>query len=193
MRLSSLALAVLLLSLGTQSGGASTLGVYFDSQAQICDATIPIFTQDTWYVCARLYGDAGEDGMTAAEFRIIGFPSGWLVSQVPSPVVPNVALGDPFGSGAQIAYTTCQPGPVVVLYTFTVFAMSSVSEVRLTTRAHEHPSAPHFDCPALTLCDAPVYGRICVEGLSACINAASTCCVLPVAPAQWTGMKALYR
>ena len=177
---------------------ASSIGVYFDREATTCEASIPIYTEFTWYHIVRLGGDALEDGFTAAEYRQTGTPTGWIVSVVSNPFA-SLTLGSPLTDGALIAFQTCQNGPngIVLLATVTGFATSEVSDAELQIEAHTSPSNPNFQCPSPNLlnCSAPLFTRICVAGSDAVINRLHSrlCLDLAVQPSSWTGVKSLYQ
>jgi len=53
------------------------------------------------------------------------------------------------------------------------------------------PQDPMFDCPMITLCDSPVFTRMCVAGGTAIVNPSGECTVA-VEAASWSGIKSLY-
>jgi hypothetical protein len=67
MRHALIALIAVLLAVG--SAPASSIGVYFDQAATLCEASIPIYTQFTWYHCARLDGFLEEDSQARSTSR----------------------------------------------------------------------------------------------------------------------------
>src|SRR5262245_18449854 len=106
--------------------GNGTIAVFSTQDASSQCIVVPSPpTQITFYVCARLEG-ASAPGMTGAEFRVETdhpIPPGFL-SVTRSPLA-NVDLGTlivgpgEFG-GVNIAFPSCQAGPVVLLYSVNV-------------------------------------------------------------------------
>jgi len=119
----------------------------------------------------------GPGGITGAEFGVTGFegltgfpPSGsYLVTSTPNPS-SGISLGDPITGGTNIAFSTCQTSSAVLLYTLHVvnFSDSQLRPLRIVAR--QPPSNPSFNCPLITLCDAPVYTAQCAGGGTAYLN-----------------------
>lgn len=168
---------------------AQSIGVYFDTAATDCDATIQANTPGTFYLIARLEGSFS-NGMTGAEFRVTGLPAGWFITNAfPCPCIPELP-GNPYAEGVMIGFASCQPGPLVLLFGTTYFATSAPPDVRLRVTSHSTPSNPNFPCPLLVHCDAPVFTRECVAGGEAIINGPP--CTVGVAPRSWSSIKGLY-
>src|SRR5262245_541299 len=104
------------------TAGLCSLGLLFTPQpsiasrieiARAADATscympvIPRGGSGTAYIYAVLGGDAADDGITGAEFRVTGMPPEMMVSVTPSPL-SNLNLGNPFQNGCNIAFPSCQ-------------------------------------------------------------------------------------
>lgn len=136
------------------------IGVYASMDATQCVLTVPAGTPRTFYVLARLGGIAA-NGITGAEFRLTGLPSNWLATVTPNPAAHST-LGNPLdGEGAQIAFPVCQ-GPVL-LYTITVLHAGDTGMYDVAVTRRTHPSDPNFPCAFVTLCDAPVFTKVCVS------------------------------
>jgi hypothetical protein len=168
---------------------ASSIGIFFAADASDCDATHASFSSLEMYVIALLSGDAAVDGITGAEFRLDGVPSDWFHSVTYNPAA-SVSLGNPLTGGCNIGFPTCQPGPMVLLYTINSFATTSVSNLTYHIDRHTNPTNPFFQCPLLVLCDVPVYSKICVTGGTAFVNGGS--CTVGVKPASWSQIKSMY-
>jgi hypothetical protein len=169
---------------------AQSIGIYFDPQAANCSANIPANTPGTLYFIARLGGSAA-NGIAGAEFRGQGFPAGWFSNPLPGgPGIPEVP--DPFSAeGARIAFP-CQTGSagLVVLAAVGYFATSLVSNHYIAVVSHNPPSDPSLQCPALALCDAPVFTLLCAAGGQAIINGPP--CTVSTVQASWTRIRGLY-
>lgn len=126
---------------------------------------IPPGGSGTAYIHAWLGGPTS-GGITGAEFRIVGMPPEMIVSVTPNPAA-NIFLGNPFGGGCNIAFPLCQTGTngVVLLYTVNLSVPpTGVPHYVLEVQRHTPPSGPSFECPLVTLCDAPVFTNVCVSG-----------------------------
>ena len=188
MKVRIIASLVLALMFAVGSASASSIGVYFAGDGSDCDATAAPFTPLGWYVLAHLYGDAGIDGLTGAEFRVSGVPGAWFHTITANPAA-NTVLGNLF-SGTNVAFPGCMPGPWVLLYTVSTFPTAPSGPMTWQVLAHSVPSSPLFNCPLIVFCDAPVYSKICVPGGEAFVNGGP--CTVGVAPATWSEVKSLF-
>jgi hypothetical protein len=137
--------------------------------------------------------DGAITGITGAEFRITGLPAGWTAFATPAPDA-STSLGDPLdGSGANIAFATCQTSTCRVLDSILVFPTTVVGETFLSIRPRTPPTNPAFNCPRFVLCDAPVYSSLCVPGGVFCINVTSGRCQIGMESTAWSAVKAFYR
>ena len=184
-----LLISTLMIGLLTGSAVASSIGIFFSADGSDCDATVLENTAVTWYICAVLGGDAGGSGITGAEFRQDGTPAGWFMTPAYSPAA-NVSIGLPTTGGCNLAFPDCKSGGIVLLYTVSGFATTSVSDMRLQIHRHTNPSNPHFPCPLLVLCDGPTYTKICVPGGEAIINGPP--CTVGIQQKSWGAVKSLY-
>ena len=187
----------------------STIGVYLDDAGTLCDGTSTggITVGSVW---VNLSG-AAAGGITGAEFRVDNSMKQFTTVGVSVDPGATVVLGDPFNAdprgpatltGTNIAYATCQTGPRVRLMTFTLIENSPTSDIELTVMRHAEPSNFTFDCPLLTLCDAPAFTKVCVGGQAdsvhwrATLNAntvqAADCAAVGVSATSWSQVKALY-
>ena len=176
---------------------AGAIQLAFDAEGQRNCGEIPVGTASTLYVVALTAGPT-QSGITGAELRVEGIPAGWVATATNPP--SNIALGDPLGAvGGNMAYRSCQSplSGTALLYTISVFATTSVTDHAVAITARTPPSNENFDCPAVTLCDDPVYTIACMAGSQARINqSAGTICdrsPLAVESKAWAAMRDLYR
>ena len=184
-------IATLVLALGlAASASAQSIGVYWDQAGATCSTTQPAGTQGTMYILATL-GGATVGGITGAEFRVDNFPASWFANTAPAPAA-NVTIGQPLTGGCNIAFPTCQPGAggVVLLYSVTYFAIDLQPTRVVSVLRHSTPSNINFQCPLVTLCDPPVYTKVCVTGGQGIINGGN--CTVAVEQRSWSGVKSLY-
>lgn len=169
--LSRASVVVILSCFSPVAASASSISVYFSTDGTMRCAPVVPNAPVTWYILAVLGGDAAAGGITGAELRQTGTPEGWAMVATPAPAA-TLVMGDPLADGAQIAFSACQLGGpgLVLLYTVSGMAPSSVPCTPLSVWSHRNPSNPTFSCPLLVLCDAPVYTKICATGGDAWIN-----------------------
>ena len=184
----------------------TTIGVYVDAAGTQCTGTTSggVIVGSVW---VNLAG-AAAGGITGAEFRIENtHRSETTVGISPDPNA-TIVLGDPFNlAGMNIAYEFCQTGPRVRLLTFTLTENVAVTDVELLLTQHYRPSNPSFGvCPLVTLCDGPVYTKVCV-GMADSVHwravidqsVVPTAACVPVSyplglePSTWGQVKQLYR
>ena len=136
-------------------------------------------TPPTLKVYAVLEG-ASAQGITGVEFAVrMGpdvFPDvGYIMFEIPAPGA-TVTLGsaftppDPERRGMNITWDTCQTGDqgrrlletIVVIPTVPCGPSQRPPEFQMTVSQHSHPSNIYFRCPLFTLCDGPVYTKVCL-------------------------------
>jgi hypothetical protein len=200
------------------------IGLFGDAAGTNCCITA-VGAPATAFIIAKLEG-ATQNGITGAEYRIEiaqengSAPTGYFFSYAAAPG-NSVALGDPIDqlpqdatnpSGANIAWATCQPdpvGPQVTLGTLTIINFGAGTPFYARTKQKNPPSNPATgDCPALVLCDAPVFTVVCTTvqtqnnmntegiGFVSKVNLACTpnpCGPVAVAENTWSGVKELFR
>jgi hypothetical protein len=188
MKLRAIALA-LLVTFAAGAASAASIGIYFDAAGTDCDYTVGMYQPVNFWVLAQI-GGTSADGITGAEFRILNWPGSWFGNVTANPAA-NTVLGN-LWTGTNIAFSACQPGSsgLVLLYSVAGLATSVVGETYLTVAQHFTPSNPSFQCPLFTLCDAPVYTKVCVSGGTAILNGRP--CVIGVQPTSWSQVKSLY-
>lgn len=156
-----------------------------------CGVEMPLFTSTTIKVWVCAEGPIA-DGLTTAELRIQGLPSGWLKTVRPNPAAA-VVDGDLFGDGVRIVFPACQPGVGQYLELFAVDILPTdfQTDVLLAVAATNPPSDPNFPCPFVTKCDA-TFSKFCVNGFGAWINPREHGCPLAVENRTWGQVKSLY-
>jgi len=191
MKVRVIASLVMALCLSVGSASASSIGVYFAADGSDCDADgvvpfAPFFT----YVVGVLGGDAASTGLSGAEFRLDGIDPAWFNTITPNPI-SNLALGNPTTGGCNIAFPGCMRGPNVLLYTIQSLALAPVAGRVLAIRQHTVPSNPNFLCSLVTLCDGPVFTKLCVSGGEAFLNLQRPCTV-GVEQKSWSQVKSMF-
>ncbi len=179
---------LLSLTLAASMASAQSIGLFGDPSGASCNLVVNPGVAGTGFLIAIPGGPV--TGITGAEFRVAGLPGGWFAISTPNPA-SNLSLGDPFTTGANIAFPTCQAGGPVTLYTVTLIATSVVTDGLFEVVAKTPPSNPNFDCPLVTLCDAPAFTKVCVGGGAAFLNSSNECTVA-VEETSWSRLKALY-
>ena len=176
------------------AGRCQSIGIFADSG---CETTCINMTSSSFfqfYVKADLAGF----GMSGASFRIEGLPNVVFVQ----PVFDLPCFDCPCGfNGCSNPFTTpgidmswlgwCQSGPCLPLFRVLVFAGTPPQDTVLRVVGRTPPLDPMFDCPMITLCDSPVFTRMCVAGGTAILNPSGECAVA-VEAASWSGIKSLY-
>jgi hypothetical protein len=101
-------------------------------------------------------------------------------------------FGNPISGGCNIAFPSCQlgSGGVVLFYTVNYFAADFQADRRVTVLRHSMPSNLLFQCPLMTLCDAPTFTKVCVTGGQGIINGAP--CTVAVEQRSWSSVKNLF-
>ncbi len=206
---------------GYPPGTETTIAVYTNVEGTECagETTNGMLTGSIW---VNLAG-AAAGGITGAEYRVLadgfGFytdPVLFSISFSPNPdAVLN--LGDPFHGGTNTVFNACQSPRRVRIGTFLLIEPTP-EPIALYVREHESPSNYVFCCPLVTLCDGPVFTKVCATGISndhdydpdeilfAGVNmkrdgwaGAGRCPIQPfgsptgVTEATWTTLKSLYR
>jgi len=242
MRTRILALLLILCFASTASASNGEIGLFFDAQGSLCSKSVGCNESVTLYVYGVLEG-ASASGIGSAEYALrIGpdqqIDAGWMFEETWSPQA-NIVLGSAVfpldigvgglerdlqyrGRGVNVAFPTCQTGSngMVLLQTILVFNNGcNVGELPLLVTAHDTASSQFFQCPTFTLCDAPVFTKVCLgTNLTTCRNpkppyrfnatcstsggavvnpsnsgAASPCPTTAVEAMAWGGVKNLYR
>lgn len=189
MRFASLAAVALILSAAPARG--STIGVFFAPDGSDPDVNVTPFVPFFTYILAVLGGDAAAAGITGAEFRCDGFDPAWFNTVTPNPS-SNLSIGNPIAGGANIAFPSCQSAGLngtVHLYVIQSVALAPVTPRFVSIRPHGVPTNSNYPCALVTLCDTPVFTKLCVFGGTGCINRD---CGFAVRQTSWTEVKSLY-
>ena len=172
---------------------ARKLGVYFDAEGTMCAGTIRPGTPAEVYIIGKV---GGTEGMTGATLRFSGAPPTWVLYPVANPLI--LAIGNPFGDGAVLAFPACQSSSGdgnVLLYTVLVLANEDISDVYFSLGARVPLINPSFNCPTVVHCDIPVYTQSCVEAEPCRINATRKppCALVAVDEQSWSAVKSIFR
>ena len=164
-RIEALVLVLAAAVLAPQGAAAQWIGLTDASGA--CAFELHPFVQLT--LSARAILSDRTPAITGAEFAVRGLPRGqFFLSMTVNPVASTVVIGDPFAGGCNIALPRCEAGPrSVELFSVTLISLSdSPPDMMLEIGPRDTPSNPNFNCPLVTLCDAPAFTPVCVGGLS---------------------------
>ena len=113
---------------------AQSIGVFTDPTATSCGFQVQPFVPTYFHIVAAI-GPQACAGIQGAEFRIDGFPAGWIAVPIADPRLPiGPDPGNPFEEGTQLTFLSCQTSErgLVPLLTLFVLPTSSVSEQVLT-------------------------------------------------------------
>lgn len=194
MKFGKFLLFALTLSLGVGTAFGQAIDLFTDLAGTACEANMAPGTTPSLFIQARTGGLAA-DGLTGAEFWIQNWPTGWLTVVTPNPA-SGVAIGNPFATAepfrANIAFPTCQAGPMVLLYSVTVIPTSIVPATHLKVVVANPPSNVVYTTPIFTLCDPPLFTAIPVAGGEFFINDTPGRCAVGVEEATWSQVKGLY-
>ncbi len=180
----------------------STIGVYVDAAGTQCTGTTTggVVMGSIWVDLAG----AAAGGFTSAEFRVDNSQRENNIVSMSTDPGAIIVVGDAFNAaGTNIAYASCQTGPRVRLATFTLIETVSASDIWLTVTQKYTPTNWTFDCPLLTLCDGPVFTKVCVGErnhsvhwsavLNPSIGISADCAPVSVSNTSWSQVKGLYR
>ncbi|UCE02078.1 MAG: hypothetical protein JSW67_12575 [Candidatus Latescibacterota bacterium] len=189
-----LAMSPLLVAVAHQAAaeGNGLLGIYFDDRAGECETTASPGQARTAYVVFTPDGDT-RGGVTGASFRItVENGDGFLFHSEVS--IPPIQVGDALGPGTVVAGGECLTGLTVPIMRFQAQALGGGTDVILRIEAHEDPKVSGLPCPLMTLCDGPIYTKICVQTGRAVINpSGAVACGSSSESTDWGRVKALYR
>jgi hypothetical protein len=222
----------------TAQAGDGNLRISFEPG--VCQGFIPCGQTRQIYVYAILEG-ATAGGLTGVEYSLqVGVDGnsdpGWTFHETFAP--NTVALGtggfsppDQYavtprrnvGRGVNVAWAECQTGENGMLLVETVEVTNtgcSEAQLSLVVGSHDTPGNTFFRCPLATLCNGPIYSKVCLgENVESCANPdrehaqptycstsgraiinptpgsglRSPCLITAVAPATWGSVKDLYR
>lgn len=180
----------LVLALIAPSASAQSIWLFFDPTCGMCSGWMGQGQVTVAWIKVAHFGAA--TSLSGADFRIEGLPDEWIALHEPDPA-SSLSTGDPFdGAGASITFSDCRTGVCVNLYRVTIVPMSSESDIVLTVKGRSDD--PLFDCPTISLCDAPASTRICVRGEQSFINVESIVCPPAAVEGEtWSALKAFYR
>ena len=141
-KLSIAALLIIALSTGAVSH-EGLISPFTDLNGNDCDVTFtPFFSYDVYILYSR--GDAGPNGITAAQFKLQLPPSGLTIQEfVPSPAV-SATTGN-IGVGILLEFASCTGGGMDYLLLGTVTVVAFVNEfmiLRIVTAEDVVPENP---------------------------------------------------
>ena len=198
------------------------IGIYFDQDAALCQGSIPCGNVGTIYVYGLLQGSSGS-GLTGAEYLVTPNSAALWTDYLFNESFPLGAtnVGNAFGptaTGLNLAWASCQTGDgtKVLLETVQVLNLGCTgTEYKMTVTKKASASNQFFQCPLFTLCDDPVFTKVCLgSNIRTCQNPEppfpnnATCsssgtaylnpapgrsCTVAVANGTWSSMKGLYR
>lgn len=186
--------AGLVSSAHAQSSGV--LGIYFDDRASKCSDTFSIGQSRTLWVMLLPEGDT-RGGITTAEFRIVtSGASGYSFSTpvVALPTSNSFAFGNAFKEGMSVASPNCETRQPLPIVRFTVTNMSGGRDATLEIAERSPPGNRDFPCPLVTLCDYPVFTKVCITPDRAVLNPSGGLrCGISSEQSDWGRVKELYR
>ena len=193
MKRSSL-IALLLITLTT---GAAThegkIGLYTDLSAMDIDLTfVPFLSYDITILYLR--SDAGPDGITAAQFKLLLPPSGLALQNfVPSPEV-SVTMGN-IVVGISMAFSSCTGSGIDFLFLGTVTVVSFIDEVMylmIVTAEDINPTNPPISV-RVTICDEDRTKMAVLGGWFCSPNGCSSGPPPGTESSSWGAIKGMYR
>jgi len=124
----------------------------------------------TLHVFADTSGLPG-GGRTGAEFAIRGLDEGnppaqpYYTEWRPNPQA-TITLGDPLGSGVNVAFADCQTGQFILLGSLVIINTGDTELRKLQITARQPPNNANFDCPLLVHCGRSLlHSAVCVGWL----------------------------
>lgn len=211
---------------------SGSIGLYSDVAGTGCCIAAAPGVPATIYIYANLAGPTAA-GITGAEFRIeledvTLANGGYIMNWTPAPA-SNLSIGNPIDDtpaddtdlkGVNVAFPECQTTSSagagrVLLGSILAINLGTGENTDLVVRRRTPPTSPAQDCPALVLCNAPIYTIECVtiqnndpqlptgqeaESFRAVLTNSATGCAsnppcgpVAVAPITWSTLKDLYR
>ena len=172
-------------------GRSTSIGVFFSPDASRCDSSPPIGTFFDVFILVVPGTDAGNAGISGADFRVTGLDPGWLPTVTPSPQAVTT-LGDPLDVfGCDIGFATCQSSGPILLYTIRCFMLPPLGARTLSVQHSNHEPHELYLAPLVWLCDAPAYTTMWVLGGQAFINGGS--CTVSLESRSWSSIKQVFR
>lgn len=166
---------------------SATIGIFAEAAALTCVLPESPGSHQA-YVCARLH-DGEVDRLSAAEFRIAGFPAAWIVTTTPGPGI--TAFGDPMGAGVRVSAPNCTAGVsgVVVLYHIDYEATTPAAGEIVQVLAAQ----PDRRGPRANLCSTSGVRETCALAGRAFLGPNGAPCTVSTQGATWTRVRSLFR
>ncbi len=186
--------AGLVSSAHAQSNGV--LGIYFDDRASKCSDTFTTGMSRTLWVMLLAEGDT-RGGISGAEFRIVATGATGYSFSGETIVLPNgFAVGtSALEDGLNVVSTRgCENRLPLPILKLTVLNLSGGQDATLEIAEKIPPSHRDFPCPLVTLCDNPVFTKVCITPDRAVLNpSGSLRCGIASEQSDWGRIKELYR
>jgi hypothetical protein len=156
---------------GTDAAASSNLHYWSaDRDYELCHLDIPIGETRTWRIVAR--ADAVQ-GIHGAEFRVVGWPAGYIHTVVTPNPDAAIVIGNPLDLGCNITWVGCEADPTLVLFTIETLNVSDASGASVSIEQHAFPSDQQ--CSVLYhSCSGQAFTSTCVPGSSLLVNQGSS-------------------
>jgi hypothetical protein len=106
----------------------------------------------------------------------------------------NVVVGNALGDGTNIVAPSCQNGLPIPVMRLQVTNLSGGRDGVIEIAPKSPPSNPNFPCPLVTLCDTPIFTKVCITPDKAVCNpSGSLRCGVASEKSDWGRVKGLYR
>jgi hypothetical protein len=177
--------------------GNGAIGIFTDTNASACDLRVSPGRTTTFYVVLAPDGTT-RGGITGVEFQIdASKASGYLVmGELPMSNV-TIQLGSAFSGGMNLVWAECVSQLTLPILNFQILNTGGgITDAPLLVGAHSDAARrnPLFDCPLVTLCDAPVFSLVCITGGAGILNSSfEVTCGSGAQRQKWSRVKALFR
>ena len=177
-----------------QAQSSGILGIYFDDRASKCSDTFSVGQSRTLWVMLLPEGDT-RGGITGAEFRIKATGASGYSFSGETVVLPNgFSIGRALEDGANVVTGQCVSRAPVPILKLTVLNLSGGQDATLEIVEKIPPSHRDFPCPLVTLCDYPIFTKVCITPDRAVLNpSGSLRCGIASEQSDWGRVKELYR
>ena len=177
-----------------QAQSSGVLGIYFDDRASKCSDTFSVGQSRTLWVMLLPEGDT-RGGITGAEFRIVATGASGYSFSSETAVLPNgFAIGSALGDGINVVSSGCVSRTPVPILKLTVLNLSGAQDATLEIAERIPPTHRDFPCPLVTLCDNPIFTKVCITPDRAVLNPSGGLrCGISSEQSDWGRVKELYR
>jgi hypothetical protein len=176
-----------------QAQSSGVLGIYFDDRASKCSDTFSVGQSRTIWVMFLPEGDT-RGGITISEFRVVANGASGYSFSAPTLLSGSILLGSVFEGGVMAASPNCESRQPLPVLKFTVLNLGGGRDATLEIAERIPPSNRDFPCPLVTLCDNPIFTKICITPDRAVLNpSGSLRCGIASEQSDWGRVKELYR